>query len=73
MLEPVRLGGALALGAVSFRYPGQDEGTKVLSGGLRNYKPLPPKCLCFLGLRVPRSFVRRPLATGELSARFRHL
>ena len=44
-----------------------------LSGGLRNYKPLPPKCLCFLGLRVPRSFVRRPLATGELSARFRHL
>ena len=31
MLEPVRLGGALALGAVSFRYPGQDEGTKVLS------------------------------------------
>src|SRR5208283_2401462 len=31
VLEPVRLGGALALGAVSFRYPGQDEGTKVLS------------------------------------------
>jgi len=38
-----------------------------------NYKPLPPKCLCFLGLRVPRIFGRRPLATGELSARFRHL
>jgi NHLM bacteriocin system ABC transporter peptidase/ATP-binding protein/NHLM bacteriocin system ABC transporter ATP-binding protein len=30
VLEPVRLGGALALGSVSFRYPGQDEGTKVL-------------------------------------------
>ena len=24
-------------------------------------------------LRVPRIFRRRPLATGELSARFRHL
>ena len=30
VLEPVRLGGALALSGVSFRYPGQDEGTKVL-------------------------------------------
>ena len=31
VLEPVLLGGALSLNAVSFRYPGQDEGTKVLS------------------------------------------
>ena len=31
VLEPVRLGGALSLNTVSFRYPGQDEATKVLS------------------------------------------
>ena len=31
VLEPVRLAGALSLNAVSFRYPGQDDGTKVLS------------------------------------------
>jgi NHLM bacteriocin system ABC transporter ATP-binding protein len=31
VLEPVRLGGAISLNAVSFRYPGQDEGAKVLS------------------------------------------
>ncbi len=31
VLEPVQLGGALALSGVSFRYPGQDEGSKVLS------------------------------------------
>ena len=30
VIEPVRLGGGLALGGVSFRYPGQDEGAKVL-------------------------------------------
>jgi ATP-binding cassette subfamily C protein len=30
VLEPVRLGGSLALSSVSFRYPGQDEGTKIL-------------------------------------------
>ena len=30
VLEPVRLGGALALSGVSFRYPGQDGGAKVL-------------------------------------------
>jgi NHLM bacteriocin system ABC transporter peptidase/ATP-binding protein/NHLM bacteriocin system ABC transporter ATP-binding protein len=30
VLEPIRLGGALALGGVSFHYPGQSEGTKVL-------------------------------------------
>ena len=30
VIEPVRLGGALALSGVSFRYPGQDEGAKVL-------------------------------------------
>jgi NHLM bacteriocin system ABC transporter ATP-binding protein len=30
VLEPVRLGGSLALSSVSFHYPGQDEGTKVL-------------------------------------------
>ena len=30
VIEPVRLGGALALNAVSFHYPGQDEGSKVL-------------------------------------------
>jgi NHLM bacteriocin system ABC transporter peptidase/ATP-binding protein/NHLM bacteriocin system ABC transporter ATP-binding protein len=28
--EPVRLGGALALNAVSFHYPGQDDGSRVL-------------------------------------------
>ncbi len=31
VLEPVRLAGAISLNAVSFRYPGQDEGVKVLS------------------------------------------
>ncbi len=31
VLEPVRLAGALSLNAVSFRYLGQDEGTRVLS------------------------------------------
>jgi NHLM bacteriocin system ABC transporter ATP-binding protein len=30
VVEPVRLGGALSLGAVSFHYPGQDDGSKVL-------------------------------------------
>jgi NHLM bacteriocin system ABC transporter ATP-binding protein len=30
VIEPVRLGGALALNRVSFRYPGQDPGTHVL-------------------------------------------
>jgi ATP-binding cassette subfamily C protein len=30
VIEPVRLAGALALNRVSFRYPGQDQGTKVL-------------------------------------------
>ena len=30
VIEPVRLTGALALNHVSFRYPGQDQGTKVL-------------------------------------------
>ncbi len=30
VIEPIRLGGGLALGGVSFRYPGQDEGAKVL-------------------------------------------
>ena len=30
VIEPVRLAGALALNHVSFRYPGQDQGTKVL-------------------------------------------
>src|SRR5262249_10601454 len=30
VIEPIQLGGALALSRVSFRYPGQDEGTKVL-------------------------------------------
>src|SRR5262249_17489877 len=30
VLEPVRLAGALALNRVSFRYPGQDQATKVL-------------------------------------------
>jgi len=30
LIEPVRLAGALALNHVSFRYPGQDQGTKVL-------------------------------------------
>jgi NHLM bacteriocin system ABC transporter peptidase/ATP-binding protein/NHLM bacteriocin system ABC transporter ATP-binding protein len=30
VLEPIRLGGALALGAVSFHYPGQEDGKKIL-------------------------------------------
>ena len=30
VIEPVRLNGAIALNHVSFRYPGQDQGTKVL-------------------------------------------
>jgi NHLM bacteriocin system ABC transporter peptidase/ATP-binding protein/NHLM bacteriocin system ABC transporter ATP-binding protein len=30
VIEPVRLAGAIALNHVSFRYPGQDQGTKVL-------------------------------------------
>jgi NHLM bacteriocin system ABC transporter peptidase/ATP-binding protein/NHLM bacteriocin system ABC transporter ATP-binding protein len=30
LIEPVRLAGALALNRVSFRYPGQDRGTKVI-------------------------------------------
>ena len=30
VLEPIQLSGALALNRVSFRYPGQDQGTKVL-------------------------------------------
>ena len=30
VIEPVRLAGSLALNRVSFRYPGQDQGTKVL-------------------------------------------
>src|SRR5262249_53346280 len=30
VVEPIRLGGALSLNHVSFRYPGQDQGTKVL-------------------------------------------
>jgi NHLM bacteriocin system ABC transporter peptidase/ATP-binding protein/NHLM bacteriocin system ABC transporter ATP-binding protein len=30
VIEPVRLSGAIALNHVSFRYPGQDQGTKVL-------------------------------------------
>ena len=30
VIEPVRLAGSLALNRVSFRYPGQDQGTKIL-------------------------------------------
>jgi ABC-type bacteriocin/lantibiotic exporter with double-glycine peptidase domain len=30
VIEPVRLAGALALNRIAFRYPGQDQGTKVL-------------------------------------------
>jgi NHLM bacteriocin system ABC transporter peptidase/ATP-binding protein/NHLM bacteriocin system ABC transporter ATP-binding protein len=39
VLEPVRLTGALALNHVSFRYPGQDQGTKVLDNVSLQVRP----------------------------------
>ena len=39
VIEPVRLSGALALNHVSFRYPGQDQGTKVLDNVSLQVRP----------------------------------
>jgi NHLM bacteriocin system ABC transporter ATP-binding protein len=39
VIEPIRLAGALALNSVSFRYPGQDQATKVLDGVSLQVRP----------------------------------
>lgn len=39
----------------------------------KSYRPTPPRCLRFLGLRTPLSFGRRHLAIGDESAFLRHL
>ncbi len=56
VIEPVRLAGALALNRVSFRYPGQDQETKVVEA---------------VDIQVAAGRVRgdrRPLGFGEIDA-----
>ena len=71
--KPIRMLLEPRIGPNERRQQGQGPAPSRRGAGPLHFKPAPPRCLSFLGLRTPCRLGLRPLATGEESAFFRHL